>query len=83
MRASAKSPLARLVLVIICLAIAGSIVAGTHYYAVDLPQQLASPPQNPTEMMVQCNIYRSNCIFEPADKQVSCYTSCELLVCGT
>ena len=35
------SPLARLVLVMICLSIAGSIVAGAHYYVVDLPQQKA------------------------------------------
>lgn len=36
-----KTPLARLVLFMVCLAIVGSIVAGAHYYAVDLPQQNA------------------------------------------
>jgi hypothetical protein len=38
---STKSPLARLVLFMVCLSIAGSVVAGLHYYFVDLPQQKA------------------------------------------
>ena len=43
-----KSPLARLVRFIICLAIAGSVVAGAHYFSVDLPYQDAAlhPPIN-------------------------------------
>ena len=36
---SPRSPLVRLVLFMVCLAIVGTIVAGTHYYAVDLPRQ--------------------------------------------
>lgn len=39
MQESVKSPLTRLVMFIVCLSIAGSIVAGVHYYAIDLPQQ--------------------------------------------
>ncbi|MCK9579989.1 MAG: hypothetical protein M0Q92_06000 [Methanoregula sp.] len=39
MTESPKSPLARLILFMVCLSIAGTIVAGAHYYAVDLPQQ--------------------------------------------
>ena len=35
----AQSPLSRLVLFIVCLAIAGSLVAFWHYYAIDLPTQ--------------------------------------------
>jgi hypothetical protein len=42
-----KSPLARLVLFMVCLAIAGSCVAGVHYYTVDLPQQQSqTAPEN-------------------------------------
>lgn len=46
-----RSPLARLVLFMVCLSIAGSIVAGVCYFAVDLPQQKAEaalngPPSN-------------------------------------
>ena len=39
--ASERSPLARLVLFMVCLSIAGSILAGIHYVAVDQPQQKA------------------------------------------
>ncbi len=35
----AQSPLARLVLFMICLSIAGTIVSGIHYLAIDRPQQ--------------------------------------------
>ena len=38
---SERSSLARLVLFIVCLAIAGSFVAGIHYFTVDLPAQKA------------------------------------------
>jgi hypothetical protein len=38
---SAQSPLARLVLFVVCLSIAGSFVAGAHYVMVDLPAQNA------------------------------------------
>ncbi|MDO9550059.1 MAG: hypothetical protein Q7J03_03715 [Methanoregula sp.] len=40
-----RSPLARLVLFIVCLAFAGSFVAVVHYLAVDLPAQ--NIPQAP------------------------------------
>ncbi len=39
MSGSKRSPLARLVLFMICLSIAGAFVAGVHYFAIDLPQQ--------------------------------------------
>jgi hypothetical protein len=43
----AASPLARLVIFIICLSIAATFVAGAHYYVVDLPEQKAmAPPMN-------------------------------------
>lgn len=46
-----RSPLARLVLFMVCLSIAGGIVAGIYYFAVDLPQReadaaLNGPPRN-------------------------------------
>ena len=42
-----RSPLARLVIFMVCLSIAGSVVAGVHYVAVDLPAQKAvQVPQN-------------------------------------
>lgn len=42
-----RSPLARLVVFMVCLSIAGSVVAGVHYFAVDLPaQKVVQVPQN-------------------------------------
>jgi hypothetical protein len=43
-----RSPLARLVLFMVCLSVAGSIVAGMHYAVVDIPEQHAAacPPAN-------------------------------------
>ena len=38
-----KSPLGRLVLFMVCLAVAGCIVAGAHYVVVDKPAQDALP----------------------------------------
>lgn len=43
----ARSPLARLVLFMVCLSIAGAAAAAVHYYAIDLPAQaMIQPPQN-------------------------------------
>ena len=41
-----KSPLASLVLVMVCLSITGTLVAGVYWYAVDLPQQKTTVPVN-------------------------------------
>ena len=45
---SAQSSLARLVLFLVCLSIAGSLLAGTHYLFVDRPfrEYMAHPPLN-------------------------------------
>jgi archaellum component FlaG (FlaF/FlaG flagellin family) len=70
---STRSPLARLVLFIVCLSIAGSIVAGVHYYAVDLPQQQnvqapANSCGNYVEKQFECS---SRCGQDPV-----CYGNC-------
>jgi hypothetical protein len=58
---STRSPLARLVLFMICLAIAGSAIAGAHYAVVDLPAQ--NHVQNPPANSESCTILHSgNCI---------------------
>jgi hypothetical protein len=47
MSGSQKSPLNRLVLFMICLSVAGSFVAGVHWYAIDLPlQESLQAPSN-------------------------------------
>jgi hypothetical protein len=61
---SPQSPMARLVLFIVCVAIAASFFAGLTYLAVDLPaQKNAEPPQN----IMQC----------PGDKYMACLAECE------
>lgn len=58
-----RSPFARLVLFMICLAIAGSVVAGAHYYAVDLPaQKNLQAPENRFVSSTSCDICRANCM---------------------
>ena len=42
-----RSPLARLVLFLICLSIAGGLIGGAHYLAIDRPVQRASELQAP------------------------------------
>jgi hypothetical protein len=50
-----KSPLARLVLFMVCLSIAGAFIAGVHYAAIDLPQQQSvTTPENGNEGLTRC-----------------------------
>lgn len=52
---SEKTPLARLVLFMVCLAIAGSILAGAQYYTVELPLQKAiQVPENSGMSCQEC-----------------------------
>ena len=47
MSESLPTPLARLVLFMICLSVLGSVFAGAHYYLIDLPQeQNVKVPEN-------------------------------------
>jgi len=51
-----QSPLARLVLFIVCIAILGSALATLHYAVVDLPQQttVAAPANSPSDNCQDC-----------------------------
>jgi len=76
-------PLARLVLFLVCLSITGSIVAGAHYYAIDLPEQKALseyPPANAnTDTGEKCNTCRARCLYiNPADFW-QCQEDCEVI----
>jgi len=67
MSGSLQSPLARFVLVMVCLSIAGSCIAGAHYFAVDLPQQHLQAPAN---ALITCS--------QSCDAQYySCMPSCK------
>jgi hypothetical protein len=77
---TAMSPLARLVLFMICLALAGSIVAGAHYYTVDLPQQKDAanhPPDNGANPGVKCTVCQSNCVGKT--DYYTCLSECKLI----
>ena len=78
-----RSPLASLVLFMFCLAIAGSALAGAHYYAVDLPAQNAikAPANGPLSM--QCWDDYQDCI-QPCipmndNENRACFAACELI----
>jgi len=74
---SPQSPLTRLVLFMICLAIAGSCIAGAHYYTVDLPQQKMTPPENGPAFGSQCAICQANCAGKL--DLWNCLQECELI----
>ena len=74
---STQSPLARLVLFMVCLAIAGSCIAGAHYYTVDLPQQKATPPDNGPKFGYQCDICKANCVGKT--DIWNCLQECDLI----
>jgi len=76
---SEKTPLARLMLFLICVSVAGSIVAGVHYYTVDLPKQEAQAlltPKNGQELKAACNICVSGCLGKP--DEYGCLQTCQL-----
>lgn len=76
MSASQKSPLARLVLFMICLAIAGSVVAGAHYYTVDLPMQnTVQAPGNSVVQSWKCSDCANVCRWAGTLSQ-TCYKMC-------
>ena len=66
MSESFSSPLARLVLFMVFLSVAGTVFAGIQYFAVDLPQQQAVPlPTNALESSNSC---------------ASCFNTCDLIL---
>ncbi len=77
-----KSPLARLVLFMVCLSIAGVFVSGVYTYTVELPQKSLTAPENAYDM------YKMNdCLKECNEKYLSgtnegvlarsyCYRAC-------
>jgi hypothetical protein len=80
-----KSPLVRLVLVIFCLAIAGSIIAGVHYYAVDLPQQQSiQPPSNKicaSDLCRFCDACSRACWAKTPFEWNACFDECDTHGC--
>lgn len=84
-----KSPLARLVVVMVCLSVAGTFVAGLHYYAVDLPQQNAvQVPGNADTDDVKTLCYRAfvdcqaNCPYVGSKYECDRYCDCYENACN-
>lgn len=77
-----KSPLARLVLFMVCLSIAGVLISGVYTYTVELPLQksLTKPPTNGNEVLTAClaacdaKYWRGT--TEGVIKCSDCYTAC-------
>ena len=73
-----RTPLARLVLFMVCLAIAGSCIATSHYYAIDLPQQKETPPDNGIKFgKIKCGNCENNCKGKP--DSYACLMECKLI----
>lgn len=70
-----RSPLARLVLFMICLSLLGALVAGGWCYAAGLSYQDIRPPLNSGDSQ-QCvhECASQYCIDKPAIFQMVCYT---------
>jgi len=73
---SAQSTLARLVLFMVCLAIAGSAIVGAYYVAVNLPAQkgLTAPDNGVKAGQNRCEIYKAYCENKP--DFYTCLASC-------
>lgn len=85
MEKTGKTPLGRLVMVIICLAFAASIVATTHYYTIDLPQQKSlQPPENilcHTELCRFCYACWNVCMAKTTFEWNACFDECDTHGC--
>jgi len=77
------SPLARLVLFMVCLSIAGAFVAGAHYYVIDAPQHKALsgyPPGNAnTDIAEKCATCTSYCTYVAPEDYYKCLLDCEII----
>lgn len=69
-----SSPLARLVLFMVCLSIAGGFVGIAHYYAVDLPEQqkIQAPANSCAYTYGECN----DLYYNYRHYTLCCYKDC-------
>ena len=84
MSQSTQSPLGRFVLFCVCLALAGGILAGAHYLAIDKPHQDALRPPTNEEFDPVCyavliqdyNVCRSKCKDSRGEWENTCFFEC-------
>ena len=81
MSESSHSALVRLVLFMVCLSVAGTCIAGVHYYAIDLPQQqnLQAPTNGMMTCSASCDAQYYACIpsCKGSSNMASCRSRCE------
>jgi len=76
-----RSPLARLVLFMCCLAIAASLFAAAHYLVIDLPVQENLPaPENAQGSTSNCDVCKHNCKIDK--DYFFCLSMCQDLECS-
>jgi hypothetical protein len=80
MTGTKPSPLTSLVLFMICLAIAGSFLAGAHYYAIDQPQQktVVAPANSGSLSCQECYDW---CAREHPNSG-GCKYNCQVYICN-
>ena len=77
-----RSPLARLVLFMVCLSIAGVFVSGVYTYTVELPQKSLTAPENAYDMykmndcLKECNEKYWSGTNEGVLARSYCYRAC-------
>ena len=77
MSRSSPTPLARLVLFMVCLSVAGTALAGLSYYAGDLPQQNAKAPQNARNNLESYKTCIQDCEGQNPGTSSHCVRDCE------
>jgi len=70
-----QNPLRRLIIVMIGLAVAGSIVGGLHYMNVELPSRSLQPAVQDQYVCSECQASLERCT--EICKAQSCYTRCQ------
>jgi hypothetical protein len=74
----ALSSLTRLVIFMVCLSMAGSVLAGVHYFAIDLPDQQKSALQSPENaVFTKCKNCQLACSY--STEPFKCLDDCDLL----
>ena len=78
---SEHPPLARLMLLMCCLAIAASLFAAAHYLVIDLSAQENLPaPENAESVKSNCDLCKHNCKVD--EDYFFCLSLCQELECS-
>ena len=78
-----QSPVDKFVLLMVCLSIIGSFLAGMHYFTIDIPaQKEVHAPKNAYDRNSSCNICELNCGTPSTnDHYFECTSMCVVAGC--